>query len=73
MRTETTQVGNGRTDVRWRRERLVEVGFPPAVAAPLPADARYDTHALIGLVVTASALHRPTFAFTLRHPKGHLT
>ena len=50
MRTETTQVGTGRTVVRWRRERLVEVGFPPALAARLAADARYDTHALIGLV-----------------------
>jgi hypothetical protein len=50
MRTETTQVGTGRTVVRWRRERLVEAGFPPALAAQLAADARYDTHALIGLV-----------------------
>jgi hypothetical protein len=28
---------------------------------------------VVGLVVAASALHRPTFALTLRHPKGHLT
>ena len=50
MRTETTQVGTGRTVVRWRLERLVEAGFSPAEAAELAADARYDTHALIGLV-----------------------
>jgi hypothetical protein len=50
MRTETAQVEDGRTFVRWRRERLVEAGFPPAMAAELAADPRYDTHALIGLV-----------------------
>jgi hypothetical protein len=50
MRTETAQAQAGRSVVRWRRERLVEAGFPPTLAAGLAADARYDTHALIGLV-----------------------
>ena len=36
--------------VRWRRERLTESGFPLTVAARLAEDARYDLHALIGLV-----------------------
>jgi hypothetical protein len=36
--------------VDWRRERLAESGFPPALAARVAADARYDLHALIELV-----------------------
>ena len=36
--------------VRWRREQLVDSGFPLPVAAPLAKDARYDLHALIELV-----------------------
>jgi hypothetical protein len=36
--------------VRWRRERLIESGFPVKVAARLAEDARYDLHALIELV-----------------------
>jgi hypothetical protein len=50
MWTQTARAHAGRTVVRWRRERLVEAGFPSATAAELAADARYDTHALIGLV-----------------------
>ena len=36
--------------VLWRRDRLVEAGFPRACAALLARDARYDLHALIELV-----------------------
>jgi hypothetical protein len=36
--------------VRWRREQLVESGFPLTAAACLAEDARYDLHALIELV-----------------------
>jgi hypothetical protein len=36
--------------VRWRRERLTDVGFPVSVAARLAKDTRYDLHALIELV-----------------------
>jgi hypothetical protein len=50
METQMAQAQAGRTVVRWRRERLVEVGFAPQLAAELAADARYDTHALIELV-----------------------
>jgi hypothetical protein len=33
----------------WRRRRLLESGFPRALAAQLAADRRYDLHALIEL------------------------
>lgn len=33
----------------WRREQLVEAGFPWPLAARLAGDARYDLHALIEL------------------------
>lgn len=36
--------------VRWRRQRLTDSGFPGSAAARLADDARYDLHALIGLV-----------------------
>jgi hypothetical protein len=35
---------------RWRREQLVDSGFPLSVAAQLAKDPRYDLHALIELV-----------------------
>lgn len=35
--------------VRWRREQLVESGFPLPLAARLARDPRYDLHALIEL------------------------
>jgi hypothetical protein len=34
----------------WRREQLVQSGFPAALAGRLAGDARYDLHALIELV-----------------------
>lgn len=34
----------------WRRDRLVEAGFPLPLATRLARDPRYDLHALIGLV-----------------------
>jgi hypothetical protein len=34
----------------WRRDRLVEAGFPFRVASRLALDSRYDLHALIELV-----------------------
>ena len=36
--------------VAWRRELLVEAGFPAAVAVRLAYDERWDLHALIDLV-----------------------
>jgi hypothetical protein len=38
-------------DVRtWRRCRLLEAGFPTALAAAVAADPRFDLHALLQLV-----------------------
>ncbi|HEY7346588.1 MAG TPA: hypothetical protein VH620_13565 [Gaiella sp.] len=36
--------------VEWRRDRLVDAGFPRELATRLARDARYDLHALIELV-----------------------
>ena len=36
--------------VAWRRELLVEAGFPSSLAVRLACDARWDLHALIDLV-----------------------
>lgn len=35
---------------RWRQERLLVAGFPPALAAGLAAAPDVDLHALLGLV-----------------------
>ena len=48
MRTTGGQATRG--TVRWRREQLVESGFPLALAAAVAADPRYDLHALIELL-----------------------
>lgn len=38
-------------DVRaWRRRRLLDAGFPPAVADAVAADPGFDLHALLQLV-----------------------
>jgi hypothetical protein len=36
--------------ISWRRDRLVEAGFPLPLASRLAHDQRYDLHVLIGLV-----------------------
>ncbi len=48
---QTTTAITTTTDevVRWRREQLVESGFPLPLAARLARDPRYDLHALIEL------------------------
>ena len=51
--------------VRWRREQLTESGFPPSLAARLAEDARYDLHALIGLVERGC---RPELALRILAP-----
>ena len=50
MRTHTTYEGTHQGLVRWRRQQLVDSGFPLPVAARLANDSRYDLHALIDLV-----------------------
>ena len=49
MRTTTTTVSASAEVLRWRREQLLQSGFPPPLAARLARDARYDLHALIEL------------------------
>lgn len=36
--------------MHWRRCRLLEAGFPVALAESLAADPQFDLHALLGLV-----------------------
>jgi hypothetical protein len=50
MRTQTASERAGLEVVRWRREQLVDSGFPLPLAAGVAKDARYDLHALIVLV-----------------------
>jgi hypothetical protein len=50
MRTQIASEQAGEEVARWRREQLVDSGFPLPLAARLAKDARYDLHALIGLV-----------------------
>jgi hypothetical protein len=50
MRTNTARERTRQGLARWRREQLVDSGFPFAVAARLAKDSRYDLHALIELV-----------------------
>ena len=50
MRTETADLKGDAEIERWRRERLAHSGFSRELAACVAADARYDLHALIGLV-----------------------
>ncbi|HET9242176.1 MAG TPA: hypothetical protein VFN99_01955 [Gaiella sp.] len=50
MRTHTTHEGARQGLVRWRRQQLVDSGFPLPIAARLANDSRYDLHALIDLV-----------------------
>ena len=50
MRTNTAREGTRQGLVRWRREHLVDSGFPFPLAARLAKDSRYDLHALIELV-----------------------
>jgi hypothetical protein len=50
MKTEIESGQAGGDVDGWRRERLLESGFPPRLAASLAGDPRYDLHALIELV-----------------------
>ncbi|HEV3408534.1 MAG TPA: hypothetical protein VG079_07610 [Gaiellaceae bacterium] len=50
MRTKTRNEPEPSRVLAWRREQLVETGFPPSLAAQVAVDPRYDLHALIELV-----------------------
>jgi hypothetical protein len=50
MGTNTARARTHPGVIRWRREQLVDSGFPVPVAARLAKDSRYDLHALTELV-----------------------
>ena len=51
MQTESTHSERQREEVvGWRRRRLLDAGFPWALATVLAADVRADLHALLELV-----------------------
>ena len=50
MQANTAREGTRRGLVRWRREQLVDSGFPFPLAVRIAKDSRYDLHALIDLV-----------------------
>jgi hypothetical protein len=50
MQTKMTSAQTLDEVVRWRREQLVESGFPLALAARVAKNTDYDLHALIELV-----------------------
>jgi hypothetical protein len=50
MHTKIAHEGTADEVERWRREQLVDSGFPPSLAARLAEDPRYDLHGLIELV-----------------------
>lgn len=47
--TSESHLDDWATMVPWRRSRLRAAGFPPALAARLAADDRYDVRALLAL------------------------
>jgi hypothetical protein len=49
MQTKATPAGERHELVRWRRNQLVQTGFPFPLAARLAREAHYDLHALIEL------------------------
>ena len=49
MQSATTGDQTSHDVARWRREQLVDAGFPLLLAAGLAEDARYDLHELIEL------------------------
>jgi hypothetical protein len=49
MQSQLEQERDRRSVVVWRREQLVQSGFPQPLAARLAADSAFDLHALIEL------------------------
>jgi hypothetical protein len=50
MQTKTASERRSHEVVRWRREKLVDSGFPLPLATRLAKDTRHDLHALIELI-----------------------
>jgi hypothetical protein len=68
MRTNTAGEGTRQGLVRWRREQLVDSGFPLPLAARLAKASRYDLHALIELVERGCP---PALAVQILAPLDH--
>ena len=49
MHSRTAQEQSGHDVISWRRDRLVESGFPLRLASRIARDRRFDLHALIEL------------------------
>jgi hypothetical protein len=49
MRTDLREQNDRHGAIVWRRDRLLESGFPPALARGLARDSGFDLHALIEL------------------------
>jgi hypothetical protein len=60
-----TDSGTGTSISQWRRERLVESGFPPDLAKRLADDRSWDLHAVIELVERGC---RPELAVRIPRP-----
>lgn len=67
MRTTTRDEVTADEVARWRREQLVDAGFPLPLAARLARDARYDLHALVDL---AGRGCEPELAVRILAPAG---
>jgi hypothetical protein len=65
MQTRTTPERRVDEVARWRRAQLMAAGFSLAAAAEIAADARFDLHALIGLVEAGCP---PSFAVRILAP-----
>jgi hypothetical protein len=65
MQTKTTSARAAEEVVRWRREQLVEAGFPLRLATSVAGNAHYDLHALIELVERGC---QPEFAVRILAP-----
>jgi hypothetical protein len=50
MQIETASEREAHSVIAWRRQQLVDSGFPLPLATRVSEDARYDLHALIELV-----------------------
>jgi hypothetical protein len=50
MQTQTTTSAPADEVADWRRDRLVDTGFAPVLAAAIACDPRYDLHVLIEFV-----------------------
>lgn len=65
MQTQTTTGAPVDEVADWRRDRLVDTGFAPALASAIACDPRYNLHLLIELVERGC---RPSLAARILAP-----